>query len=314
MNRRALLLGSLALTALYPGTAFAETRWQHYNRDPAYASRDAAIADAERVFIRAGWPRDIAREMAAKMRSESGQVIELVNGDRLDFMRTGSSGLWRDVLVDFRPYTMTIRAPAELWVIERNGERFEAILPRVCNNLAGRRTSRPRPCAFVVFEARPGDAYAIVHILGPAQSEEHCVISYAGASQNRNFGGQTFHRLSETVTDACPTDWIPERFGLPGLMRGSFGVTPGFWAVKVPVELADNPGNRVVICLVREDGTSTFSLGVPSREYHVAESGHKVATIWYSENEVPEVYRRHETILWWRWARMRSVCAAAPAQ
>ena len=84
-------------------------------------------------------------EMAAKMRSESGQVIELVNGDRLDFMRTGSSGLWRDVLVDFRPYTMTIRSPAELWDIERNGERFEAILPRVCNNLADRRTSRPRP-------------------------------------------------------------------------------------------------------------------------------------------------------------------------
>lgn len=298
------------------GPADALARWQNYGADPAYKTAEAAIKDAQSVFIRAGWPLPVAKLMAEKMASEDGEDYVLNVGDRVDFMRTGPNGLWRNVLVDFKnkpDKDMEFAAPAKRWILSYEGEVFEAILPRVCKNLSGRRrrvvTAR-KECAYVLFEAKADDAYAIVHVLGPEQDEGDCRISAAGPAPagGMNFDRVHFKDLVEEVPNRCPTDWIPRVFGLPGLRVGSFPVSPGWFAVKVPIALADNPGNRVVVCLVRKTGESTHSMGVQSFDYRLHEpTGRKIATIWYSEPEIREDYRG-ATNLWWRWSGRRASC------
>lgn len=308
-SRRRFLLSALALPVVaYAGQAFALARWQYYNRDPAYPTRAAALADAERVFIRAGWPRGAASQMAAKMRREAGEPISLVNGDRLDFMRTGARGMWVDVLVDFQPVSMRIEALSERWVIEFGGETFEAILPRVCNNLSGRRHRRPQElagCAYIVFEAREGDESAAVAVLGEFAEDPNCQVSYAGPGtgpSGRTFAPEAFRPLAQCSTLA-PCDWttVVNYYRQTLGPNGTFRVTPGWWVVKIPRRVAQNPNSRVVICLKKASGLTTLSMGVQHFDY-VPAGNRLIATIWYSEADIPASYREaRRTNLWWRW-------------
>lgn len=309
-------MSALALPVMsYGGKAMALARWKYFNQDPAYGSPEAAIKDAPNVFRRAGWPEEAVQAMSAAMK-KPGERYVLVKGDRIDFMRTGPQGLWRDVLVDFQKSpakNMEFAAPGRRWIVTIREEAFEAILPDVCNNLSGRRTKLVKArleCAYVLFQAKEDDAYAIVHVLGPHQEEGDCRISVSGPAprNGRNFTGIPFRGLVDELPSRCPTDWIPNAFGVPGLKVGSFRVSPGWWAVKVPVALADNPGNRVVVCLIKRTGESTHAMGVQHFDYQLDEpSGRKIATIWYGEQEMDESYRGH-TGLWWRWSGRHDTC------
>ena len=249
-----------------------------------------------------------------------GELVHIVNGDLLDFMRSGRTELWTNVLVAFENHPtpgMEHAAPALYWMVQTEDGTFEVWLPKVCNNLAGRWTRRVEArleCAYVLFEARADDAYAVVHVLGaPVPEPDHCQISRSSSigRNGANFDGVSFVDLVDGVPSRCPTDVIPGFYGLPNLQVGSFQVSPGWWAVKVPVALADNPRNRVVVCIVKKNGLATHAMGVQHFDYNLMEgTGRKFAVIWYSEAEVQQNYRGR-TNLWRRWSQQIDGCRSS---
>lgn len=322
MNTKRQLLIGFAASALLSGLgedALALARWQFFGADPAYDTRPQAVADVENVLAnrKVNWRRSVRRAFAARMRAGKGEIRRIVIGDRFDFMRTGKKGeIWTEVVADFKqkpkePGTdFSVRA--EYWVHIEDGVTYELYLPETCNNIAGRKTGVMRAtkaCAYVLFEARENDAYAIVHILEKAPvHDEDCEVSVSGPKPDRNsFDQKEFEPLADLVTGRCPTDRIPAYYGLPLRMVGSFQVTPGWYAVKVPLVFADNLDTRVVICLVNKQGISTYAMGVQHFEYHVQPSGRKVAVIWYSKEEVRADYV-DKTGLWWRWSNQLASC------
>ena len=130
----AALAGSLTLVAEAKGAGpFAEAsghRWQRFNRDPAYESMTRAKTDVMLVLHQRKWPKEVIDYFSAAVWEEPGRRVRVVNGDRLDFMRTGPSGLWLDVPVDFREApakNMEFAAPATEWSYEYQGRTYENI-------------------------------------------------------------------------------------------------------------------------------------------------------------------------------------------
>jgi hypothetical protein len=132
---------ALAIAAL-ASPAFAVATWEHFNADPAYQSREAAIADAPRVLRQVGYPEPVIALLVEAMKSP-GVEAHVTNGMRFDFMRSGKSSLWRNVLVKFKKPplegNMEFAAPSEEWTVDWNGAKWTAGIPKVCNNIYGRR-------------------------------------------------------------------------------------------------------------------------------------------------------------------------------
>lgn len=307
----ALLFFGGAMTAA--GPASAEAHWRHYGADHAYASKDAAKRDAANVFRRAGWPPEAVSAMVEEMRTAPPERITLQKDDRLDFMRTGPSGLWRDVVVAFEsPRGMLITAPADRWTVTVDGVVYEAILPDVCNNLAGRKSGAPEnPCAYVKFYARDADAYASVAALGqptPAELAE-CPISWQGpgtGSDGSTFDPDGYRPLRDCVGGPCDWTNVLRAVRLPLHASGSFPVSEGWWVVRVPRRFVETNDLRAVLCLTDDQGRSTMGMGVLRTEYHEVGAGTMLATIWQDEANVRADYRSAGTILWWRWSHQEN--------
>lgn len=304
----ALLLFAGVTQMAFPTTAHAEARWQNFGADKAYGSRAAAIADAERTFVRAGWPAKAAKVMAEKMRTTPGERYLLTNGMRLDFMRSGSSGLWRNVLVDFkRPVqSMEFAAPAERWTETIDGVTYEAILPEVCNNLSGRKRGVPQePCDWVLLQVGPQGGVASAAVLSPTYVDTlNCVVSYqgpGGGPNGRVFDAGNFTKLSETGMHPCDWREVVAYFAQPLTpIHGCFEVSPGWWVIQVDPSFRRDPNNILVLCLSLPDGRTTLSVEVRPKDFVKNSAGFYIATVWQSEPHVPATYRGH-TWLWWEW-------------
>lgn len=144
MSKIIAVLLALAIAAL-ANVANAAT-WEHFNADPAYQSREAAIADAPRVMRQAGYSEQAVSLLSEAMK-KPGVRTHVTNGMKLDFMRSGKSALWRNVEVKFRKppreTSMEYSAPAEEWTVDLNGTSWTYGLPDVCNNSYGKRVSAP---------------------------------------------------------------------------------------------------------------------------------------------------------------------------
>lgn len=308
-----IILAALAFVGGAAGTASAEARWRNYGADPAYATKEAAKADAANVFRRAGWPPEAIAAMTERMRTTAPERIELRNGDRLDFMRTGRSGLWRNVLVDFVSHGngVNITVSADRWVVHVGGVTYEAIIPDVCNNLAGRRSAAPPaedPCVYVVLPAQNKDSHVNVGLYGFTPEElATCAPSWQGPGTGVN--GRVFDPNGYQPLRDCeqrPCDWTAAtRFiGLPLVQSGSFQVSDGWYVIRVPRVAAERADRRVVLCLTDDFGNSTNSIGVQMHEYHAVSAGNRVATVWYDQAAVPQASQTADTILWWRWPHL----------
>ncbi len=139
-----------AVLMLTMRSAHAEATWEHFNADPAYQSREAAIADAPRVLRQAGWPEPVISLLTEAMKMP-GVATHVTNGMRLDFMRSGKSALWRNVVVKFkkppRENSMEYSAPSEEWTVEWNGTAWTVGIPKVCNNIYGKRSGASKPAS-----------------------------------------------------------------------------------------------------------------------------------------------------------------------
>jgi hypothetical protein len=140
----------LALAMALATNSFAVATWENFGADPAYKSREAAIADAPRVLRQAGYPEQAISLLSEAMKGP-GVRTHVTNGMKLDFMRSGKSALWRNVLVKFkkppRETSMEYSAPSEEWTVEWDGKKWTVGIPDVCNNIYGKRPVRHVPVA-----------------------------------------------------------------------------------------------------------------------------------------------------------------------
>lgn len=311
-----IILAALAFVGSTAGDASAQARWRHYGADHAYATKEAAKADAANVFRRVGWPPEAIAAMTERMRTTAPERIELRNGDRLEFMRTGRTGLWRNVLVDFVPPPgrgMAVVAAADRWVVVVGGVTYEAILPDVCNNLAGRRSATPPPppparredpCVYVVLDAADSDSHVNVGLYGfTAEELASCPPSWQGPGtgpHGRIFDPNGYQPLRDCGVRPCDWTATTRAVGLPLVQSGSFSVGQGSYVIRVPRAAAERQDRRVVLCLTDDRGRSTLGLGVQPHEYQQIADGIRVATVWYTQDQVAAPSPAN-TILWWRW-------------
>lgn len=144
--------------------------WRHFGADRAYTSRAAAIADAPRVLRQAGYPEPVVALLTEAMQTP-GTATHVVNGMKLDFMRSGASSLWRNVTVAFEKpplaESMEYAAPSEEWSVEFGGTTWTVGIPKVCNNIYGKKTAVrvvaappvPAPKPYVTSECPQGWTY-----------------------------------------------------------------------------------------------------------------------------------------------------------
>lgn len=199
-------------------------------------------------------------------------------------------------------YVVELRAGTMVWV-DRND--YTPIFKANCANGIRRLV----PCVFVLFEAREGDVMVNWAILGRYTPTPDCVVSIAGPSSNMGFNGMTYTPLTRGCHAQYPCDWrqIIDYVGEPVIDSGWHYVTPGWWAIKLPREIAE-AGHLVALCLNRgsRNGNqlviteATQGVGVEYTDFQTLRSGIKVAPVWYNERVVPQTYRGR-TDLWWRW-------------
>lgn len=318
MIRNLLIAIALALlTGLtFGGSAQAQARWQHYGADHAYASKAAALADAENVFRRAGWSAEVSRAMAQKMRTEPCERVELKNGDKLDFMRTGARGMWRNVLVDFRPYTMNITAKTCKWTLTMGGVTYVAFLPDECNNLAGLVIRAPEVvCDYVLIRAEERDDFLNVGLFGNYAESDVCAPAVhrgpGGGANGLDFDPNNFEPLRPC--DRRPCDWrlVTASTGLPLTKHGYVPTEEaGWYLLRLPPQQFSVRSDLLVVpCLTDEDGNrTTFGMGVRHFDYVAMAGGSKVATIWYRQEDMPAMYRQsHLGNLYWRFTEPANV-------
>ncbi|MBU0750339.1 hypothetical protein KKH15_02365 [Patescibacteria group bacterium] len=297
----ALLFASLGIA----GTANATARWQNFGADKAYASREAALADANAVMKRAGWPEEVRRLMLQKMQ-QRGTTVRLTNGMHLDFMRSGSSDLWVNVLVDFKKPpskdagNMEYSAPAEEWVVEWGGKLWRFGRPEVCNNLYGIVVQMSQAavlpdCPYILMEARPGDWAVNFALVGRFKPSSCFAYSYAGMNRKSiQFSSLDYMPLpTHCPTAPCDFTRTVAATGLPLMQSGSFLVEPGFYVVRVSPEFAASAKNRALFCLQRRSGWHSCGIGVQNFDYL---GSLKVATIYYTKEEIP---KGSTSRLWW---------------
>jgi hypothetical protein len=304
----ALLFGA----ALVAQPAFAKTApsadpckdmacWKYYGADHAYPTKAAAFADAANVFHRAGWPPKAVAAMVEKMKTQA-MRIELRKGDRLDFMRSGASALWRNVLADFIPPPgkgVSVVVSADSWTVTVDGVVYEAILPDVCNNLAGRVRRTESPCRLINMETRVGQE---TYIHWRYESDDDCwgyrEVSTIGQPEGV---GAAFTKPDPHCPNG-PCNFIrvdsvaePVRFGLMGSVR----VTPGMHQFRVSKKFFED--------CIEFDATgsppeSSFTTRVrPSLDY--AQLNRQMqAHIFYQTGEMPEGVKLNEPFGLASWA------------
>ncbi len=139
MRKLIVLLAALCFFGMAQ-QASATAVWRHFGVDKAYVTKAEAIADAPRAMRRAGWPEPVIHALVAEMK-HSGTRAHVVNGEHLDFMRSGKTAEWRNVLVKFdKPpiaESMEYDAPSEEWHTTWHGVVWTVGIPDVCRNTYG---------------------------------------------------------------------------------------------------------------------------------------------------------------------------------
>ena len=286
-------------------------RWQHYGADHAYPNREAALADAERTMVRAGWSATVAAQMAEIMRTRPCERTELENGDRGDWMRSGANGLWRNVLVDFQPVSMRISAYACYWSETIDGVLYEVWLPDICNNLFGRRSAGPplEPCVYAItYVDRPVRQSSA--ILSPgAYREDTCESQYDAIANSAGLASFDRSDLRPITEDAAhPCDWtdVIAHFNVPVTdVRGCIVAGPGVVIYELDPSILDHESNIFVVCETDEYGRVTLSVDVRPWDFHRNAAGIYIAVVHASESAIP-ASARGATMLWFEWDHTRA--------
>lgn len=266
--------------------ASAQARWRNYGADPAYTSKQAAIADAGNVFRRAGWPPEAVTAMVAKMRSTPAQRITLRNGDRVDFMRTGPSGLWRNVLVDFVPHGRGVEVivHADRWEVTLGGVTYEAIIPDVCNNLAGRRSRNELDCVYHEVEIRHPEESALIWARYDSANDECFAYRKVDRLYQPDSSSVQWTPIEPgCIGRPCDLSQVNRALGRQHVSSGQLQLAPGRYQVRL------RRNEFMVYCLKFMDGTtvlSSFASGVRWQQDYRLVGSQWHARVYYESAEV----------------------------
>lgn len=258
-----------------PGLAHAETHWVNYGADKAYTSRAAAIADAPRVHRQAGLPEPVVALFQEAMKHPGKRVI-ISNGMKLDYMRTGPTGLWRDVVVAFKQTIarMLITAPAEEWSVTYNGVTYSTGIPDICYNLYGMHVQAPpapAPCGQIRVNTKSADVTtpesSTLHfiMLGERMpSDPNCPFLYKGPHD------AMFYPLpTECPHGPCDFKDVIQASGLRAGPSGGIDVSrdSGTYTFQVSEAWMKSKRHLYVFCLSRVDGTQSCGKDIGAADY-----------------------------------------------
>ncbi len=274
----------------HAGEASAEAHWRNYGADPAYSSKQSAIADAANVFRRAGWPPEAVAAMVEEMRTTPAERITLRNGDRLDFMRTGPSGLWHDVVVDFVSHGngVEVIVHADSWTVTVGGVTYEAVIPDVCNNVAGRRSAAPPPprrpvCVYHDIEIRQREEIALIWARYDRPTDE--CFAYREVSQvyQPDSPDAEWTPIEPgCIGRPCDLTQVNRALGRQHVSQGQLRLEPGRYQVRL------SPDEFMVYCLKFVDGStvlSSFAAGVRWQQDFRLVGSEWHARVYYESDE-----------------------------
>lgn len=239
--------------------------WVYYNRDPAYPSKAAAIADSPNVMRRAGWSAEVVSAMIAEMR-EAPERIEVRKGDRFDFMRSGPSGLWRNVRADFASpgRGAAVVVGADRWTVTVEGVTYELVIPDSCYNVAGRKRGHrvvvQNPCHYGDFETTV-ERGVIVKV---RDRNDPCLAIRDSTNFHEADSGAGWRKVKVVCKNRCDVN----------------DVGPGRHQVRY------SPGNEPELCL-EHNGVISFGNQIRHADKDRMRSGEMHARIYRESGEVP---------------------------
>ena len=281
------------------------SEWKHFGADPAYKSRELAIADAPRVLKQAGYPAPVV-ELLVEAMKKPGKETRIVNGETLDFMRSGPKELWVNVKVAFvtPPVSdqMEYAAPAEEWSVEYRGTTWTVLLPRVCNNLAGKKSRvAQEECVEARATVKPtkGDRYLRIGIIADKP------MPASGCFGVKAPGATDFVTPPVRCPDRpCDFSQPVAEIGKP--LQYSWGyevVQEGEYILRMPAKAADKVTDQVVVlCLEREGDIHSCGMDVWWFDF-MPVNGTKTATLYYDQVAAGGAQDSlgRPTWLWWKW-------------
>lgn len=241
--------------------AHASFYWKQYGADPAFASRDAAMAARPEAFRALGLSNACIAASYAAM-SVLGKVERLNPEDRLAAMMSSGFVVHRDVIVDFVPPAHGIEnsAVVETWSFSCDGRTYKIGLPEVCDNWV---LYYPVPQPIVPPSQAAGECsagYSItLHVWSiralPTDFQEEAIrLITAAASRNLDYHGPAFSRT------------------LGYRLRTTPGIQHAPVNASIEVDLLDPATRSVVRRLGRMSvfaGIGTLQLPVDPRHYIV---------------------------------------------
>jgi hypothetical protein len=154
-----------------------------------------------------------------------------------------------------------------------------------------------KPCAYVEFETRAGDETVHLGLFGryPPGDEPGCAPALTTDMLGGEFDPNRMRPLSDT---GCNWKYLKSDLGLDQLACIEFSVRPGLHIIRLPSAYAKTLDLRAVLDLHRANGEVAAAVGADPPSFRIIDE-YNLARIWYSREEMPEVYLR--TKMWWQW-------------
>lgn len=296
MNAAALALllsGEVAMaqTATRPPTAQSQTartaRWRYFGVDRAYQRREDAMRDADNYMRRIGWS-DQCRAQMLPVLQRPGRRVRINNGERYDTMRTGPTGIWRNVLVDFAGVQSV---EGERWEIHCEGRDYVLVLPDVCNNWLSKVTERETVCVIINVEIKNPDEDMLAWQRRHLATDDCWAVRRVDRLFQSGSSGPAWNPIQAgCIGRPCSFDAYNRTYGYRQASQGTIPIDrPGIYQIQVA------PSEDVDLCLKLFDPTrpndlgavtSSFTNGVRWEQDYSLIAGEHHARVYYESKDM----------------------------
>lgn len=246
-----LICGAVGQAQAQAPAQTTEFRWQKFGEDPAYKTREAAMADRANVFRKFGYNESQVACLVAGT-SVPGKLIRLLVGDRLKHMLSSKGVVHANTVIAFPLYERGIEytARAEEWVVTCDGVAITINLPEICYNWSDRETLVPP-----VQKVACATLRAHIPAGNPGVARHSRIVRGTTLRRNPiedfNCWGIIAGQYREGAPRKCDNcDWAGEAVAVMR-ERGQGAVAPfNTFIYEVPEDVKTNPDGSVDITVV----------------------------------------------------------------